>query len=150
MEYKDLKKDLPKRTIDILKNYKGNYEVTLLINCLTALLVLPKERFFNQIPDEDICNLQGWGLTKEHMIEVRYGSRGYNLREIVRNMRNAIAHMNIDVANNDERQIDKVIFKNKRAKIWLEIPVEDLRTFVIKLAKSVIENNLVGTDHPIN
>ena len=47
MEYTDLKKDLPRRTINILENYTGEYEVTLLINCLTALLILPREKFIN-------------------------------------------------------------------------------------------------------
>ena len=139
MEYKDLKEDLPKRTIDILENYEGEYNVTLLINCLTALLILPRERFFNKIPDEEIQNLQGWGLPKEHLIEVRCGSCGYNLRNIARNMRNAVAHMSIDVTSNNERQIDKVRFEDKRSKFVLEIPVADLKTFVIKLAQSVIE-----------
>jgi len=36
------KKDFPKRTIDILKRHSSNekYDVTLLINCLTALKIL--------------------------------------------------------------------------------------------------------------
>jgi len=50
------KKDFPKRTIDILSSNE-KYDVTLLINCLTALLILPKERFYNQIPNVDIKNL---------------------------------------------------------------------------------------------
>jgi hypothetical protein len=137
MEYKDIKKDLPKRTIEILENYKGKYEVTLLINCLTALLILPREIFFNRIPDEDIQNLRGWGLTREHVRRVRCGSCGYNLRNIVREMRNSIAHMDIDTADYNGN-IDTVKFED-RSKLVVEIPVADLKTFVIKLAQSVIE-----------
>jgi hypothetical protein len=138
MEYVDLKKDLPERTIDILEKYEGEYNVTLLINCLTALLILPREIFFDRIPDVDIQNLRGWGLKVEHVKKVRYDSCGYNLRSIVRNMRNALTHMSIDVTSNNERQIDKVRFEDKRAKVELEIPVTDLKTFVIKLARCVI------------
>ena len=138
MEYVDLKKDLPERTIDILEKYEGEYNVTLLINCLTALLILPREIFSDRIPDVDIQNLHDWGLKEEHVIKVRCDSCGYNLRDIVRSMRNALAHMSIDVTSNNERQIDKVRFEDKRAKVELEIPVTDLKTFVIKLARCVI------------
>jgi hypothetical protein len=152
MGYKDLKKDLPKRTIDILENYEGEYELTLLINCLTALLILPYERFFKPRPEVniDIGNLPDWGLTRAQIKEMPYNLCGYNLREIVKHMRHAVAHMRIDVASNDEHQIDKLIFADKRGQIWLEIPVEDLRTFVFKLAQSVVEKDLVGTAHPTN
>jgi hypothetical protein len=141
MGYIDLKKDLPERTIDILEKYEGEYNVTLLINCLTALLILPREMFFDRIPDVDIQNLHGWGLKEEHAIKVRCDSCGYNLKDIVRNMRNALAHMSIDVTSNDERQIDKVKFKGKQGKFELDIPVADLKTFVIKLARCVIERD---------
>jgi hypothetical protein len=148
MEYKDLKKDLPKRTIDIIENYDGEYEVTLLINCLTALLILPRERFFNQIPDKDIQDLPDWGLAREHVIRVRCGLCGYNLRNIVKEMRNSVAHMDIDTTNYNGN-IERVRFKD-RSKLIVEIPVAKLKTFVIKLAQSVLENNLADIAHPTN
>ena len=135
MEYIDFKKDFPERTIDILKNYKGKYEVTLLINCLTALLVLPKEFFYKNIPEEIPC---GWGLTKEHITTVSCEACGDKLREIVRHMRNAIAHLDIKTTNDKNGNIERVKFEN-RSKFIAEIPVDDLKTFVIKLAQHVIE-----------
>ena len=137
MEYIDFKKDFPERTIDILKNYKGKYEVTLLINCLTALLILPKERFYNQIPNVDIKNLNGWGLKKEHVRNVPCTACGYNLKDIVRRMRNAIAHMRIDTADDYNGNIEMVRFIDNGG-FEVEIPVEDLKAFVIKLAEHVI------------
>ena len=124
MGYTDFKKDFPKRTIDILDRHYSNeeYDVTLLLNCLLALLVLPKEFFYNNIPEEIP---RGWGLTKEHITTVSCEACGYKLREIVRHMRNAIAHFDIKTTNDNNGKI--------------EIPVKDLKTFVIKLNKHVME-----------
>jgi hypothetical protein len=149
MDYDDLKKDLPSRTLDILENYQGEYEVTLLINCLVALLILPWERFSNHIPDVDIENLQGWGLTREHVKKVRCNSCGYNLKEIVRHMRNATAHMRIKTIRNNNNEIEKLIFKDKSS-FEAEIPIANLKTFVIKLNQSIVENDLLGTAHSTN
>jgi hypothetical protein len=78
MGYTDFKKEFPKRTIDILDRHSSNekYDVTLLLNCLLALLVLPKEKFYNNIPEEIP---EGWGLTKKHITNVSCESCGYKL-----------------------------------------------------------------------
>ena len=142
MKIDDLKKDLPERTIDILNRYfsREKYDVTLLINCLTALLILPREKFFknekylNTIPEEIPPD---WGLTKEHIKRVSCPTCGYKLREVVRHMRNAIAHMRIKALPDSSNKIEKIQFKDIGFEV--EIPVEDLRKFVIKLAQHVIE-----------
>jgi hypothetical protein len=63
---------------------------------------------------------------------------GINFREIVRHIRNAIAHLNIETTNDHNGNIEMVKFKN-RSKFIAEISVDDLKTFVIKLTKHVIE-----------
>ena len=135
MEYTDFKKDFPKRTINILNDYKGEYDVTFLLNCLLALLVLPKEKFYNNIPEEI---QRDWGLTKEHIKKMPCESCGYKLRKIVRHIRNAIVHMRIETTNNDNKNIEIVKFKDLGG-FELEISVGDLKTFVIKLVEHVIE-----------
>ena len=49
-------------TQEILHEYKGQYEATILINCLLGLLVVPKECFPNAIPDEPLSELKKWGI----------------------------------------------------------------------------------------
>lgn len=137
MEYTDFEKDFPERTLGILNSYKGKYEVSLLLNCLLALLVLPKEKLLNNIPEEIP---PGWGLTKENIKKVSCESCGYKLKEIVRHMRNAISHMRIKTANDDKGNIEMIRFKDGRS-FELEISVNNLKTFVTKLAKHVIEKN---------
>jgi hypothetical protein len=137
MGYNDFKKDFPKRTIDILNRYSSEekYDVTLLLNCLLALLVFPKEKFYNNIPEEIPSN---WGLSKGNVKKVSCESCGYKLKEIVRHMRNAIAHMKIETTNDSNGNIEMVKFKDLGG-FELEISVSDLKTFVTKLVEHVIE-----------
>lgn len=139
IKYDDFKKDFPKRTIDIPDRYssKEKYDITLIINCLTALLILPKERFYNYIPDVDIKNLSGWGLKKAHVQQVSCTACGYNLTNIVLGMQNAISHMRIETADDYKGNIEMIRFKDLGG-FLVEIPVEALRIFVKKLAKHVI------------
>jgi len=78
------------------------------------------------------------GLTKEHITTVFCEACGYKLREIVRHMRNAIAHLDIKTTNDNNGKIETVRFKD-RSKFIAEIPVKELKTFVIKLNKHVME-----------
>jgi hypothetical protein len=135
MDYVDFKKDFPERTLDILISYNGEYEVSLLLNCLLALIVLPKEKFYENIPEEIPSD---WGLTKENVKKVPCESCGYKLKEIVRHMRNAISHMRIKTKSDDEGNISMILFQDS-GNFKLEIPVDDLKTFVTKLTEYVIE-----------
>jgi len=144
-EYTDFNKDFIKRTIEIIQSYnsiKGEkYEVTLLINCLTGLLVLPREKYYAQIPDDNLKDLEGWGINIGHIKEVNCPICGYKLNNIVRHMRNSIAHMHVD-ALNEKGKIIKLRFKDSGFKA--EIPINALEEFVKKLAESVI--NKMRTD----
>ena len=136
MGYNDFKKDFPERTINILNRNSSEekYDVTLLLNCLLALLVLPKEKFYNNIPEEI---QHDWGLTKEHIKKVSCETCGYKLREIVRHLRNAIVHMRIETTNDGNKNIEMVKFKDIGG-FELEISVINLKTFVIRLVEHVI------------
>jgi hypothetical protein len=61
MAYKEFDKDFLKRTLEILKDYTGEREATLLINCLVGLLILPKANHYKDIPATLIEN-QNWGI----------------------------------------------------------------------------------------
>jgi len=144
-EYTDFNKDVIERTIDIVESYdeiKGKkYEVTLLINCLTGLLVLPKEILSKQkhysLPNSNLEDLEDWGIKQEHIIKVSCASCGYKLNNIVRHMRNSVAHMRIDALNDDSGKIVMLRFKDSGFKA--EIPIKALEEFVKKLARSVIK-----------
>jgi hypothetical protein len=117
MEYKELVEDFAKRTRinlkifrriqiehpKIIDNYKKEdpqtdmYEVTQLINSLLGLLVFPREEFIGKIPNKTIDELKndGWPIPK---IKGHY-NQANNLNQLVRYLRNAIAHCNIEFSH---------------------------------------------------
>jgi hypothetical protein len=138
MEYSDFKKDFVERTLTIVRTYTGKYDATLLINCLTGLLILPKEKCYKDIPNNSIENLSDeWGIKKEHIKDVRCTCCGYKLKNVVRQMRNSIAHVNVEACS-ENGEITTLQFKDTGFKA--EIPIESLKIFVNKLATLVIEN----------
>jgi hypothetical protein len=76
--YKDIEKDFAKRTLKIIDQYDRakhpgpeNYEVTLLVNCLVGLLILPHERRVEVIPDLGVEKLDEWGIDPSRCLSLR-------------------------------------------------------------------------------
>lgn len=124
-------------TLAIVDEYKGEYDATLLINCLLGLLVLPKESFLYAIPETEISKLGEWGISP---ISIKCsGTQGPNdpdpktLRGLVFNLRHAIAHFNIKPVPY-EGEVKSFEFTNNRG-LCAVISVCELREFVIRLSK---------------
>ena len=135
MEYKDLVEDFAKRTRinlnifrriqkehpEIIERFKEEdpqtdmYEVTQLINSLLGLLVFPREEFIGKIPYKSIKELimEGWPIPR---IKGQY-TQANNLNQLVRYLRNAIAHCNI-----------KFISDTNKTIVGLELWNEDIKT----------------------
>jgi hypothetical protein len=155
MEYSDFKIDFIKRTIQIIKQYDQHvlpnvehadqYEVTLLINCLLGLLVLPKEQHLKRIPDCAIRDLNGWGLTHRHILYPGYNRKctprsieSITVRQVVTDLRHSIAHILFRTFANGG-QIAEIEFHTDRSQFRAKIPVVQFREFVLKLGESIIE-----------
>ena len=119
------------------------YEVTQLINSLLGLLVYPRENFFDEIPEitREAMIKQGWPLPDEEISQIQ------NLRKLVKNMRNAVAHLNIDfIADNNE--IVGIRFKNyrpcdedRKTPSWIgEYNIEPLKKFVNMFLARISKN----------
>lgn len=105
MDYNEISRDFAQRTKHLIESYKGEYEVTLLVNCCLGLLVVPKEKHFNKIPDEEIPIKTGiWGLNRES-ITVKCDQCGYSLRHVIRRIRNGICHFNIKSIPDEHKNI---------------------------------------------
>lgn len=84
------------RTLRNYRKYKGDYEITQLVNSLLGVLVVPRETFYEKKPitaklfsDDLIQELQ------EGILENAIGDEEMeidNISEILRHMRNAICH----------------------------------------------------------
>ncbi len=104
--YKNFPLDFVKRTLEILQEYKGQYEETLLLNCLLGLLVTPHEfrEFLREIPN---CREKGlkdlgipvdsiqWGTTR------RGNPRRKDLHTLIRCLRNSVTHLIIKPISNN-------------------------------------------------
>ena len=59
--------DLVERTKEIITQYDSfklekSFEVTLLINCLVGMLIIPQQELYGQLPN-DLIEFEPWGLT---------------------------------------------------------------------------------------
>lgn len=113
MDYQDLVRDFAHRTRDNLATLRNLqemrpdakvYEVTQLINSMLGLLVFPQQRYFDHIPETTLGELEsrGWPIPE---VEGNY-PQVRSLRELVRYLRNAIAHCNIEFLADAKGQIN--------------------------------------------
>jgi hypothetical protein len=144
MQYEDVIRDFAIRTrlnLELVeasaRNGKGEaYEVTQLVNSMLGLLVFPKEQYFHQIPKTPLKRLaqDGWPVPRSSG-ELPDAS---NLRELVRYMRNAVAHFNVEFQADQKQQITGLRLWNSRngrygPKSWEAVlSVADLREITMR------------------
>ena len=120
--YKDLEFEFIERTIALITQYnsiveqfpyKEQFNYTLIINCLLGLIVMPKERIITYIPN--------YRLTADLKKEIGLENSEINdtssktLRDLIQNLRNSIAHFDIEVVSEDKDQsIDWIKFKESQ------------------------------------
>ncbi|MGR1221338.1 HEPN family nuclease [Metapseudomonas otitidis] len=147
--YTDLELDFVERTISLIEQYTNlvqekpfaeqlNY--TLTINCLLGLVVMPKERIITYISKEKLSaeNLQKMGLFKS-----RVDDSIKTLRDLIKNLRHAIAHFSIEVISEcDKRLIDRIVFKGAegQAQVIADFRAQEIFPFLQYYANSLIEN----------
>lgn len=132
------------RAIESLKGQDAEvYEVTQLINSLLGLLVYPRERIIDYIPNitRQTMEKENWSLPNEKVSKV------LDLRMLVIKMRNAVSHFNF-VFLYDDDEISGIRFSNyarddkKRSNpIWIgEYQMESLKSFIFMLLNHIRNN----------
>ncbi|MBT0963971.1 HEPN family nuclease [Denitromonas iodatirespirans] len=106
------------------------YEVTALVNSMLGLLVFPQQRYINSIPETPIEELarQGWPVPKV----VGNFRQVPNLRQLVRHLRNAISHFNVEFFADDSGQIAGLT-------VWNVDPRSDRTTWKARLSVSDLD-----------
>jgi hypothetical protein len=134
--YEEVIRDFARRTkanltaIECLRaNGQEVYEVTQLVNSMLGLLVFPQQEFVDRIPETPLEQLRqdGWPVP-----EVRGHFRQVSdLRQLIRYLRNAVAHFNVYFLGDGERQIRVLRVWNENPsgkKTWeAELSVDDIR-----------------------
>lgn len=139
MEYDQIEKDFVIRTLDILEEYSGKHQATLLINCCLGLLVLPREKHQISIPDTELP-IEGtlWGLSRDS-ITVDCPSCGYVLSDLVRRIRNGICHFKVRTIPDGSGDIVKLEIRD-RGQFRVELSLEELTKLTTSLANHVISD----------
>ncbi|WP_457592393.1 HEPN family nuclease [Hydrogenimonas sp.] len=140
MEYENIENDFVERTLKLIREYTGEFEVTLLINCCLGLLVLPKEKHLNSIPDEEIpLERSLWGISRERL-SVDCGSCGYSLKDVIRRIRNGICHFKIKTIPDGSEEISTLEIRD-RGNFKVEFNVSQMRELAESLGQHVISHN---------
>lgn len=138
MEYTNsFELDFIQRTLSIMDEYKGEYDATLLMNCLLGLLILPRERLFDNIQNKPLseCSkpISDLGTCLNNRCD---------LKELIRYLRNAVAHFNVKPMSEGHVV---VAFSFKSNGLRALIPLTLLREFVMELASHLITHSNVNS-----
>jgi hypothetical protein len=131
------------RTIEDLQAKGGEaYEVTQLVNSMLGLLVFPRERFIARIPQTSLSDLEadGWPVPKV----VGDFSQAGDLRELIRYLRNAIAHFNIEFVGEEIQSVRVWNTSRNGGTTWkAEIGLKELRAIAERFT-----DLLLASDRP--
>lgn len=152
-EYKNFEYDFIQRTVEDIERYSGQYEVTSLINSCVGLLVIPKEKLFEQLPTSILNeDKKTFGIKKYNVRyivpekqELRFDSYDeYNIRNVVTHMRNAIAHGRIKQESIVNGQIESLKFedRSRQGKTFEAVfQVSEFKEFVTMIANEILKSN---------
>jgi hypothetical protein len=118
------------------------YEVTQLVNSLLGLLVFPQQRYFRRIPETPLETLAQDGWPKP-LVEGDFPSVK-TLKDLMRYLRNAIAHFNVEYISDDSNQIQGMRVWNMRRgeENWsVELSLGEIRLAVDKFLELMIPDS---------
>ena len=86
------------------------YEVTQLVNSMLGLLVFPQQRYMDRIPETSIAELErdGWPIPSV----IGDYPQVKDLRELVRMLRNAVTHCNLEFQPGPDSEIQRLYLWN--------------------------------------
>ncbi len=138
--FKEQEYEFVKRTKIIIEQYdqfqiqdKEKYEVTLLLNCLVGLLILPQQHWIRKLHGQ-LDLEKDWGITSEHIQFIEGNAN--SVKDISTHIRNSISHYRFVVINNN-KDIDSIEFKDQdrfgNLTFMAIISIANLRIFSLKL-----------------
>lgn len=148
-EMKDFNKDFVNRTIKLLKRKddEKDLEVTLLLNCMLGMVVLPIERYKNDKEKVIINNYMIKCVKKLKQLAgqtFKTDPENESETKIFCNIRNSIAHLNVTMSSY-KGQIEKVTLKNyktgnkRKETLSYTLSIDNLREFAIYIAEEYLK-----------
>lgn len=111
------------------------FEVTLFINCMVGLLIIPQQKLFDKLPTV-VIDKANWGIDPN---VIKIGEK--DICNVARHLRNSISHYNFNSFSlNDEIEGFEFTDINKQEKTTFkaQIKISELKVFVEKLIETFI------------
>ena len=155
--YKIQEIDFIKRTKRIIEQYEQlvmpivpkieQYETTLFLNCLVGLLIIPEQKWFENLPETVVTEIE-WGISPA-IISIITDSKGIQedktVKNVAKHLRNSIAHNNFNVLKADViTDIRFKDYKDKRKTLQTFsaiISVKEITKFVQKFAEEALKQS---------
>ncbi|KAB0498267.1 HEPN family nuclease [Pseudomonas lini] len=127
------------RSLELIDTYEGEYETTQLLNTLIGLLFFPNERMSDIIPEKSLLDIEAWGFRPDCIVNAgaHKTPQEINLRELVRRLRNAVAHCNVSPFPNDHRPCEGFFFSDRNY-FEAKIPTDQLKNLLRGLLASLL------------
>jgi hypothetical protein len=149
MNYKEQEVDFIKRTKKIIEQYEQlvmpkdeRYETTLLLNCLLGLLIIPEQKWFNNLPSTIITETE-WGIDP-NLISLIKNNKGIDedksVANIVRHLRNSLAHNRFTTVSGPTiREIEFKDKNNSGPTFEATLSIKSLKKFVEKFTEEMLK-----------
>lgn len=138
----DFARSFMRRTLELAKSYDGPHDATLLVNCLLGLLIVPKESLIAKIPPVEFEHIAEWGIRPDLIKDLGKCEYGHehrlNLRQLVRRLRNAVAHFRIEPRQRGGSVLG-YSFRDQNG-FRAEVSLAEIKDFVSKLAAHLESN----------
>ena len=147
MQYDNFNKDFIERTIDIINDYKGDYDATLYINCCIGLICLPNAKYLYNAPIHDFNNgsIYGISMQKIAMCKNSKGKDSYTFKTFIKHMRNSIAHSRVKQSSIVNGEIESLIFtdeKNGQKNFKCELTIDEFKKLALDYANYIVSQIL--------
>ncbi|EOZ5531340.1 HEPN family nuclease [Vibrio metschnikovii] len=146
--YRNFEQDFVARTIELIEQYnqlivdepfERQFNYTLTLNCLLGLIVMPKERAINTIPNERLTMQfkQHMGINHSDLPDAQT-----TLRQLIVKMRHSIAHFDIEVESIDQHHlVNFVSFKDTdNGQIYARFHAEEIFPFLRSYAQLLVDS----------
>lgn len=138
--------ELIRRTGELIESYEGKYNLTLLMNALLSLIVLPSE--YNKQKNLKFLNVE---ISQIKEIEFLLNSPGFyfdpqnrnnDLKNLLRRVRNGIAHQRIEAVSKNNKWTGVIIQdadRNNNIGLNLQLTTKQLRMFARYIESKYLE-----------
>jgi len=142
-EYTKFPIDFINRTRYNLEGYSREYEITNLINCCLGLIIIPKQKLHDRLPKYVFDNVDSkFGITKRNITYEE--NDDYEIHNILRHIRNGLAHGRID-QKTERGEIIGLRIHDKRTEnggenFAMEFSVQEFKNFAVSVSDLFIRH----------